>query len=70
MVEAQVEAQVEVTYVAYSFSLSNRPVAFLMMFLSAGMVPPIYLSIHSPSINFQRKRDGEAGSDGFTVKSR
>ena len=41
-----------------------------MMFLSAGMVFLIYLSIHSPSINFQLKRDGKAGSDGFIAKLR
>ena len=39
-----------------------------MMFLSAGMVLPIYLSIHSLSINFQHKRDGEMGSEPVVIK--
>ena len=41
------------------------------MFLSAGNGPSyiLILSIRSPSINFQRKRDCEGGTDDFIAKS-
>ena len=40
-----------------------------MMFLSAGNGPSYIFIDPLSQYNFQRKRDGEEGSDGFIAKS-
>ena len=47
------------------FFLLNRPVPFKRCFSVLEMVLLTYLSILSPGINFQCKRDGEEGGDGL-----